>query len=344
MTSDQDTLDRWSLVYRGFPPDLMCVDQYLRVLPDGNWGVFFTTGSAVEPDPRNYIALSRSTDRGASWSRIEPVLKGNGRGVTCTEVLVCENRITIFTSIHAGCFDQWHNCLIESVDNGKTWSEPQPFEPLPRRTFVRNLVETSWGEWVFPFQTYETRNNDPEPSPWHDGTFHSPAVGALITADGGRTWTVSNRVTGVDWAENNIVELSGERLAMLVRADGRGCLYRSESRDRGRSWSELEPTDIPNPGSKFRLFRLRDGRILLLHNPNPSRGGACATSNAPNRNPLAVWISWDEMRSWGYQRVLFNFPGNLSYPDGFVDEDERYIHFAFDYNRHDVIYWGARLP
>jgi predicted neuraminidase len=337
-------MDQCSLVYRGFPPDLMCVDQYLRVLPDGSWGVFFTTGSAVEPDPGNYIALSRSTDRGASWSPIEPVLKGDGRGVTCTEVFVRGNRITVFTSIHAGCFDKWHNCLIESVDNGKTWSAPRPFEPLPRRTFVRNLVEASWGEWLFPFQTYEIRNNDPEPSPWHDGTFNTPSVGAMITADGGKTWTVSNRVTGVDWAENNIVEVFGERLVMLVRADGRGCLYRSESGDRGRTWSDLVPTDIPNPGSKFRLFKLKDGRIILLHNPTRSHTGACATSNQPNRNPLALWISSDEMRSWGYKRVLFQFPGNLSYPDGFVDADERHVHFAFDYNRHDVIYWGAELP
>jgi hypothetical protein len=34
----------------------------------------------------------------------------------------------------------------------------------------------------------------------------------------------------------------------------------------------------------------------------------------------------------------------LAYPDGVVDQDERYLHFAFDYNRHDVIYWGAELP
>jgi len=27
-----------------------------------------------------------------------------------------------------------------------------------------------------------------------------------------------------------------------------------------------------------------------------------------------------------------------------VDATERYVHFVFDYNRHDVIYWGAELP
>ena len=26
------------------------------------------------------------------------------------------------------------------------------------------------------------------------------------------------------------------------------------------------------------------------------------------------------------------------------DEDERFLHFAFDYNRHDVIYWKIEIP
>ncbi|MHC4884659.1 MAG: sialidase family protein [Planctomycetota bacterium] len=38
------------------------------------------------------------------------------------------------------------------------------------------------------------------------------------------------------------------------------------------------------------------------------------------------------------------FDGMLAYPDGVVDEREEYLHFAFDYNRHDVIYYGAKLP
>jgi hypothetical protein len=43
------------------------------------------------------------------------------------------------------------------------------------------------------------------------------------------------------------------------------------------------------------------------------------------------------------KRDLVTFPGSLSYPDGFVDESEGYIHFAFEYNRHDSIYVGAKI-
>ncbi len=340
----ENIMDRYSLVYRGMPPDLMVVAQFLRILPEGEWAVFFTTGSPVEPNVENYIALSRSYDEGKTWGPPETVLKLNDRGCTLQEVLIHEDGITIFGSIHVGCFDKWHTCTIKSSDNARTWSEPKDFEPMPRRTFIRNHFKTSWGEWIFPFQTYEVKNNDPETSPWHDGSFNTPSVGALITADEGKTWSLSNRVTGVDWAENNIVELTDKSLLMLVRADGTGCLWRSESKDKGRTWSKLVPTEIPNPGAKFRLFRLKDGRIILIHNPNPSKDGATATTNCPNRNPLAMWISDDDLKSWGYKRILTDFPGSHSYPGGFVDEKEEFVHFAFDYNRHDLIYWGAEIP
>lgn len=338
------TLDRHSLIYRGLPPDLMCVDQYLRVLPDGDWAVFFTTGGATEPAAANYIAVSRSSDRGKTWSPIQPVAKYPDRAATLTEVLVHDGRISIFASLHAGSFDAFHTCLITSSDSGHTWSTPQPFRPLPRRTFVRNRVVCSWGEWVFPFQSYPVMNGNPDTSIWSDGSFKAPAVGALVTPDEGRTWLPSATATGVEWAENNIVERADGSLVMLVRADKTGCLWSSVSTDRARNWSVLEPTDIPNPGSKFRLFRLADGRIILIHNPNPSTRGANATGNQPNRNPMAMWISDDDMKSWGYKRNLTDFPGSHSYPDGFVDEAEGYVHFAYDYNRHDLIYWAAAIP
>lgn len=43
------------------------------------------------------------------------------------------------------------------------------------------------------------------------------------------------------------------------------------------------------------------------------------------------------MASWAHRRVISEFPIQLQYPDGFVDEKGGYAHFAFDYNRHDLI-------
>ncbi|MCA9041808.1 MAG: exo-alpha-sialidase [Planctomycetaceae bacterium] len=344
LAEDLAEQDRKSLVYKGHPPNHCCVDQALRVLPNGEMGVFFVTGGAFEPDVNNHIRLCRSADNGEIWQQDEEVLKLDGKACLLTEVIVHEETITLFVSVHAGRFDNWTVHTLSSSDHGKSWGELEPFTPLPRRTFIRNLYKASWGEWILPFQTYDL-DDHPERSILDEGPKQC-RNGVLISNDQGATWTKSELTEPLKgWGENNVAELSDGTLVMLVRADGTGHLLRSESTDRGRSWSPRVATDVPNPGSKFRLFNLSHQRIALLHNPN-------ATVRSPNskrqanvtRNPLALWVSSDDMQTWEHQRVLTDFPGMLAYPDGVVDSEEKYIHFAFDYNRHDVIYWGAALP
>lgn len=337
--------DRKSLVYKGMPPDHCCCGPTLRFLPDGTWIVPFLTGGRREPEPENYVGLCRSTDRGRTWGELETVLRLDDRACLFSECFVEGDTVTMFVQTHSGAFGDWQNFTITGTDGARTWSEPRPLEALPRRAFTWRRMVASWGEWLVPYQRYEV-GEDLEASPHADGAFRRARNGVLISSDGGSTWEASES-TGptAGWAENNVVELSDERLVMLIRADGTGRLRRSESRDRGRTWSPPEPTEIPNPGSKFRLHRLRDGRIVLIHNPNSATGDPNSKEQAAvNRNPLAMWISEDEMESWTTRRVLTDFPGMLAYPDGVVDEAEEYVHFAFDYNRHDVIYWGARLP
>ena len=166
---------------------------------------------------------------------------------------------------------------------------------LPRRTFIRNLYICSWGEWFLPFQSYDTVA-DPVPSPLADGSFNGAVNGVLISGDKGQTWEKSAE-TGptAGWAENNLVELRDGRLVMLIRADRTGFLKRSESTDWGRTWASPVATDIPNPGTKFRLHRLSTGRIVLIHNPNSKPGV---------RNPLALWASDDDMETWSHKRTL----------------------------------------
>ena len=327
--------DRKAHVYKGAPPDHCVCDQALRRMPNGEWAVIFMTGGDHEPRKANYIAQCRSTDHGKTWSKKQTVLRFKHKACLLSEAYVAGDQLRVHVTTHGGFFQDWRNYLLVSRDSGKAWDKPAPFMPMPRRAFIRNLYVSTWGEWFLPFQSYDTVP-DPAVSPLRDGSHRQARNGVLISSDQGKTWTKSADIGPIrGWAENNVVELRDGRLVMLIRADGTGRLARSESKDRGRTWSPPRRTSIANPGSKFRLHRLSTGRIILIHNSSGKPG---------LRNPLALWASDDDMKTWPHKRVLIDFPGQLQYPDGFVDEKAGTVHFAFDYNRHDLIYVGAALP
>ena len=329
-----------SVAYRGRPPMLLCCEPKLRALANGDWVVAFLTGTDAEPAQGNFHALIRSADQGRTWSEPREIYRNAGQENCAGELIVNGDNLLFLSCVHDGNFHDWRCIWQISNDHGHTWSEAQPFTPLPERGMFLATYRASWGEWLTPFEYFPSE--DPEELP-NGRMGRRPYNGVLISGDKGKSWQQSG-LTGPNfsWAENNVVELSDGRLVMLIRYDRTGVIYRSDSLDRGRTWGPSEPTDIPNGSSKFRLFRLSDGRILLLNNPNRKVLKYKRLIDA--RTPLALWLSDDDMHSWSYRRVLTDFPGWLAYPDGFVSDDERYLHFVFDYNRHDIILWSAEIP
>lgn len=344
--------DRSVVIFDGKKPDSLACDTTLRKMPDGSWVMIMLGGGHTEPLPANRVFLTRSHDEGRTWSPMEPIdlgvkSKNPDTALVPTELMVRGDRCTMFVSTHDGTFADWKAWMVHSDDSCRTWGtlEPVPGR-LHHRTFVRNVIETQDGRLLLPFQHYlrvgETRET-------RDGRRFSPPTdprnGVLMSEDGGMTWTEHGDIRLVreddyhGWAENNVVELSDGRIAMVIRADGKKVLYTAISADGGRTWPEVaEPGTIPNPGSKATIYGLGGDKVALLHNPNPS-----------HRSPLALWVSFDGMKTWPYQRVLVSESadgpkGRLNYPDGFVSADGNWLHFAFDDNRHRAIYYGARLP
>ncbi|MHB1484429.1 MAG: exo-alpha-sialidase [Saccharofermentanales bacterium] len=352
--------DKFNLIYRGHMPDLLCCDTILRRMQNGEWVVVMLSGGHMEPLPENGVYIMRSKDEGMTWTEPARLFNGTGKTFVPTELMVVDGKCTLFIISHDGRFHDWENHFSVSTDNGYTWSKPEPFLPCFRNTAIRTLHIMKNGEMVLPYQHYEidpaeyARDKDKNKYFFDNAITIRPVNGVLTSNDMGENWNCHQGAT-VDcghwiWAENNVAELRNGTLSMLTRVDGSGTLYRADSYDGGRTWNNgdngiktddvarMYPTDIPNPGSKFRIFNLKDGRIALVHNPALARENCMA-----GRNPLSIWISDDDMKTWPVKRDLVTFPGQLSYPDGFADEDEGYIHFAFDYNRHDAIYVGAAI-
>ena len=72
---------------------------------------------------------------------------------------------------------------------------------------------------------------------------------------------------------------------------------------------------------KITLIR-QENKILLFHNPNSNYQGVIFDM----RKPLSLWISYDEMKSWGKKIVLCDEP--MFYPHAFLDNEKRMVYLA----------------
>jgi predicted neuraminidase len=344
--------DFQSIPYDGVTPNKMVCDTTLRQLPDGSWILFMLAGGDTEPSPLNYTGVTRSTDMGKTWTPLERFDVGFPRegktiGQGPTELMITGQRSTLFFSTHSKHWaNDWRSWQLTSDDSFKTWSQPQAIPGrLKERTFIRKHLVTKDGRLILPFQHY-IGPDDQRKLPPLEREFTNPRNGVLISKDGGKTWaehgnirlTPNSRYFG--WAENDLFEHPDGRITMVIRADSLGgLLYKAESKDGGLTWPEFATvTEIPNPGSKTTLYHLGADTVAILHNPNSKR-----------RSPMALWISFDGMKTWPYQRVLqaesVDGPkGNMNYPDGFVSKDKQWLHFAFDDNRRRAVHYSARLP
>jgi len=126
---------------------------------------------------------------------------------------------------------------------------------------------------------------------------------------------------------------------MLTRRDGTGWLWRCDSADGGRTWSETVQTTIPNPGNKPRLIPLNAGRIALVHTPNNAQLRGSLNGDW-GRHPLALWISGDDMATW-QETLLTDFPGGYSYSDGFYEAGHLYL--TVEHNRATILFFDITL-
>ena len=345
--------DFTTIVFDGQEPDQLACDTTVRPMPDGSWVTVMLGGGHTEPLPTNRVSISRSRDQGKTWTSMRPVdlgikSKDPSRAITLSELMLNGQRVTMVLQVHNGGFGEWKTYLVHSDDSCHTWSELEPAPgKLADRTMIRNAIKTRDGRILMPYQHYnrcdETGHKISKGRIFH--TPRDPRTGVIESRDAGRTWDLHGdiRLSADDnyhgWAEPNIVELSDGTIAMIIRADRLGgVLYYAESKDGGHTWPEFaKKTTIPNPGSKATLYSLGGDTVAILHNPDPR-----------HRSPLALWISFDGLKTWPYRRVLVpescDKGGRINYPDGFVSEDGKFLNFAFDDNRHRCVFYQAKLP
>ncbi len=334
-----------------------CDQPYVVIAPDGAWICVFTTSGEREGARSQYIAATRSEDRGCTWSEPVPIESPDGPEASWAMPLMTPfGRVYVFYIFNGDRIDAlpdgrparadmlgWY-CYRYSDDGGRTWSERF-------RLPVRTTASDRGNDWGGAVQIM-----------WgigkpiicgNDVFFGFTKVGRYMLEDGeGWFFRSGNILTERDPArlhwemlpegdhglrapefgstqeEHNLVPLANGDLYCIYRTTC-GFPVESCSRDGGRTW--CAPTvaryangrPIRNPRACPRLWRTQSGRFLLwFHN----HGG----TDFKDRNP--AWVSggvekdgrihWSQPEILLYSDDLSYETGRISYPD-LIEQDGR---------------------
>ncbi len=332
---------------------------------NGDLLVTWLSGSDQEPAPDNCVLMARSIDGGSTWSQPHVLLPAGQHAAHVTNLYRTEDGELIALGAYWPAEDEyttWYYFRMRSRDDGHTWTQPQPFTLLGNRASLGRRIRLNDGRWLFPgtfFQKREAplhgsiqaiikagdeaqvralKNTIPEPNTNKFSRFLHGSMAFMSAEDPSDEilplGQIDNRPMGL--IEPSIVQLDDESVVMLMRAEWGGYLWESRSEDRGATWTPARPTDIPNPSSMAQLLRLQDGRVALFLNPTGRKVGG----RGP-RDPLAMWISDDGLRSWEYKKVIAS-GGRCAYPHAMQTRDGRVL-VAYDRDRRGVRLLSIKL-
>lgn len=153
------------------------------------------------------------------------------------------------------------------------------------------------------------------------------------SSDAGLSWEMSPLVPldRSEFSGAGIIQPSlweSETGVHLLARSSTGALYRSDSRDGGRTWSPARPTPIPNNNSGIDLVQLACGRLILACNPVAEPWGP--------RTPLVLYASDDDGEGWEIVTVLEADEGEFSYPA--VIRVERGFAVSYTRDREEIAY------
>ena len=210
---------------------------------------------------------------------------------------------------------QWWGMLVQSGDQGKTWSKPVHLPksilgPIKNKPILlpngRILcgVSTEHDGWKVHMETLNNVGGISDQASWlKSEDFINPVSTGAI--------------------QPTILVHGKSRFQVLCRNQSRDMILSSFSED-GVNWSPLEKIGLPNPNSGIDGVTLRDGRHVLVYN-HTQRG----------RSPINLGISSDG-KQWNRLLELENQRGSeFSYPAIIQTKDEL-LHITYTWKRKKI--------
>ena len=264
------------------PGGFNAMSPALQRLPDGRIGMLFSYRQSQKIASRRFTA---SADEGDTWS--PHVVVADGQYKTG-----CHDRFTVHSSgrllAPCHCTEDWdlhhlHVRVSRSDDNGRTWQLGDPIT-LP---YVRWLVSEN------PASTAaRTAALAPPRRPAGNASCRTPSRAA---------------------SKPGMAERTDGSLIMTIRT-AMGTQFRSESFDRGVTWSTPRSMEVVSPVAPAHISRLPEADDLLLLWTSDYDARARLSGE---RNTIMACVSSDGGASWPHARrkLLAHDPGrSVDYP------------------------------
>jgi len=150
------------------------------------------------------------------------------------------------------------------------------------------------------------------------------------TDNKGKNWEYSNPILGGGGIQATIAKSENGDLVAYLRDNGPApkVMQRTESKDRGATWTIPKDDILPNSGAGFDMITLPNGNWLIVYNHSSS-----------SRNNLSVAISDDQGKSWRWKKDLENdlrkdVATRFHYPAVSLGSQGG-IHIVYSYHRND---------
>ncbi len=151
-----------------------------------------------------------------------------------------------------------------------------------------------------------------------------------ISDDGGENWSYSNPVLGGAGIQPTIAIGKDSLLVAYLRDNGPppNRMQRTESRDKGVSWTIAKDDILPNPGAGFDVVTLTTGEWVMVFNDTEK-----------GRHNLSVAVSEDDGKTWKWKKSIENDlsekPTSSHYPSIIADAQDR-LHITYSHHRNDI--------
>jgi predicted neuraminidase len=204
---------------------------------------------------------------------------------------------------------QWWGMMTISTDGGAGWTKPHSLPDGILGPIKNKPIQLTDGTILCGSST--------ENAGWQ--------VHMEYTGDLGASWRKSeplNDRTKFGAIQPTILVYRSGAIQILCRSR-QGKITESWSTDKGKTWTDMKATVLPNPSAGIDAVMLKDGRSLLIYNH---------TERA--RSPLNVAVSVDG-KTWDATLILEGQPGEYSYP-AVIQTADGLVHVTYTWRRQRI--------